>query len=178
MQASATDEDGTWAATPKAVTVQGLSAPASKVYDGTRDTSVLGSATLAASRSAVRARLDAWFDHLGLRPRVVGEFEDSALLKTFGAAGLGVFPAPEVVQADLLTIGASNVQAFAGLNGGTADELGLKLTDVEFGIALITEQAPPPAGRMATASWLSSRSAARGVRSRPMPRPTVTSAAP
>jgi LysR family transcriptional regulator, transcriptional activator of nhaA len=56
---------------------------------------------LPTGHAAVRARLDAWFDHLGVRPRVVGEFEDSALLKTFGAAGLGVFPAPEVVQADL-----------------------------------------------------------------------------
>ncbi|EHR69032.1 transcriptional regulator [Burkholderiales bacterium JOSHI_001] len=57
---------------------------------------------LPTGHAVVRARLDAWFDHHGVRPRVVGEFEDSALLKTFGAAGLGVFPAPEVVQADLL----------------------------------------------------------------------------
>jgi LysR family transcriptional regulator, transcriptional activator of nhaA len=57
---------------------------------------------LPTGHAVVRARLDAWFEHLGLRPHVVGEFEDSALLKTFGAAGLGVFPAPEVVQSDLL----------------------------------------------------------------------------
>jgi LysR family transcriptional activator of nhaA len=33
---------------------------------------------------------------------VVGEFEDSALLKTFGAAGMGVFPAAERVHDDLV----------------------------------------------------------------------------
>ena len=34
---------------------------------------------------------------------MVGEFEDSALLKTFGAAGMGVFPAADLVQTELLT---------------------------------------------------------------------------
>jgi LysR family transcriptional activator of nhaA len=51
--------------------------------------------------AAVRARLDAWFERHGLRPRVVGEFEDSALLKTFGASGMGVFPAADWVHEDL-----------------------------------------------------------------------------
>jgi LysR family transcriptional activator of nhaA len=32
----------------------------------------------------------------------VGEFEDSALLKTFGAAGMGIFPAPQMVHDDLV----------------------------------------------------------------------------
>ena len=53
-------------------------------------------------QAAVRARLDQWFERLELRPRVVGEFEDSALLVTFGAAGMGVFPAPELIH-DKLT---------------------------------------------------------------------------
>jgi LysR family transcriptional activator of nhaA len=57
---------------------------------------------LPTGHAVVRARLDAWFDRHGVHPQVVGEFEDSALLKTFGSAGLGVFPAPEVVQPDLL----------------------------------------------------------------------------
>ena len=37
-----------------------------------------------------------------MTPRIVGEFEDSALLKTFGASGMGVFPAAEWVHDDLL----------------------------------------------------------------------------
>ncbi|AYH43410.1 transcriptional activator NhaR [Azoarcus sp. DN11] len=46
--------------------------------------------------SAVRSRLDDWLARQGIRPRVVGEFEDSALLATFGESGLGAFPAPEL----------------------------------------------------------------------------------
>ena len=52
--------------------------------------------------AAVRARLDQWFERVGVRPRVVGEFEDSALLKTFGAGGMGVFPATELVHDELM----------------------------------------------------------------------------
>lgn len=56
---------------------------------------------LPTAHAAVRARLDQWFERLGIRPRIVGEFEDSALLKTFGAAGMGIFPAPELVHDEL-----------------------------------------------------------------------------
>ena len=57
---------------------------------------------LPTSHAAVRGRLDRWFEQHGVRPRIVGEFEDSALLKTFGAGGMGVFPAPEMVHSELL----------------------------------------------------------------------------
>jgi LysR family transcriptional activator of nhaA len=53
---------------------------------------------LPTGHAAVRPRLDAWFERQGIRPRVVGEFEDSALLATFGAGGLGVFPAAALVD--------------------------------------------------------------------------------
>lgn len=42
--------------------------------------------------AAIRAKLDQWFERHHLRPRVVGEFEDSALLAAFGRSGLGAFP--------------------------------------------------------------------------------------
>jgi len=57
---------------------------------------------LPTAHAAVRARLDHWFEQRAIRPRIVGEFEDSALLKTFGASGMGVFPAAEWVHDDLL----------------------------------------------------------------------------
>lgn len=57
---------------------------------------------LPTAHTAVRARLDHWFEQRAIRPRVVGEFEDSALLKTFGASGMGVFPAAEWAHEDLL----------------------------------------------------------------------------
>jgi len=56
---------------------------------------------LPTSHTAVRDRLDMWFEKLGVRPKIVGEFEDSALLKTFGASGMGVFPAAAMVDDEL-----------------------------------------------------------------------------
>jgi LysR family transcriptional activator of nhaA len=52
---------------------------------------------LPTSHATVRAALDQWFERNAIRPRIVGEFEDSALLKTFGAGGMGVFPIAEIV---------------------------------------------------------------------------------
>jgi LysR family transcriptional activator of nhaA len=58
---------------------------------------------LSTSHTASRDRLNHWFKQLGIRPRIVGEFEDGALLKTFGANGMGVFPAAEWVHEELLS---------------------------------------------------------------------------
>lgn len=44
--------------------------------------------------TSLRRSLEHWFDTQGTRPRVVAEFDDSALLKAFGREGLGLFPAP------------------------------------------------------------------------------------
>ncbi|XVJ68230.1 MAG: LysR family transcriptional regulator [Rhizobacter sp.] len=57
---------------------------------------------LPTAHAPVRARLDRWFEKNGIQPKVVGEFEDSALLKTFGASGMGVFPAAQSVHDDLV----------------------------------------------------------------------------
>jgi LysR family transcriptional regulator, transcriptional activator of nhaA len=51
---------------------------------------------------AVPTRLDHWFDQRGVWPLIVGEFEDSALLKTSGSDGMGVFPAAEWIKDELL----------------------------------------------------------------------------
>jgi LysR family transcriptional activator of nhaA len=51
--------------------------------------------------SRVRAGLQRWLDLHKLRPHIVAEFEDSALMKAFGAAGAGVFVVPAVVATDL-----------------------------------------------------------------------------
>ncbi len=48
-------------------------------------------------RTPLRQDLDAWCERVGVRPRVLAEIEDSAVLKTFGQAGVGVFAAPSVV---------------------------------------------------------------------------------
>ena len=58
---------------------------------------------LPTAHAAVRARLDQWFERESIKPHVIGEFEDNALLKTFGAAGMGVFPMASLVHEDLTT---------------------------------------------------------------------------
>jgi LysR family transcriptional regulator, transcriptional activator of nhaA len=49
----------------------------------------------------LRRSLAAWLDRQGLRPHIVAECDDSALLKVFGADGIGIFPAPENVADEL-----------------------------------------------------------------------------
>lgn len=53
--------------------------------------------------ASARMHIDLWFERHGITPRVVGEFEDSALLATFGAGGMGVFPAAELIHQKLTT---------------------------------------------------------------------------
>ncbi|RZJ27163.1 MAG: LysR family transcriptional regulator [Haliea sp.] len=57
---------------------------------------------LPTTHGAVRVPINQWFERLGITPRLAGEFEDNALLKTFGAAGMGVFPAAEMVHDELI----------------------------------------------------------------------------
>jgi len=51
--------------------------------------------------SALRRRLDDWFESMELSPRIVAEFDDSALLKAFGEAGAGVFAAPTAIEEEI-----------------------------------------------------------------------------
>jgi LysR family transcriptional activator of nhaA len=46
----------------------------------------------------LRRSINQWLDRHEVRPHVVAEFEDSALLEAFGADGLGLFTAPSVVE--------------------------------------------------------------------------------
>jgi len=50
---------------------------------------------------AIRGRYDHWFEIHDVRPDVVGEFDDNALLNTFGQHGLGLFPAPSTFTDDV-----------------------------------------------------------------------------
>jgi LysR family transcriptional activator of nhaA len=51
---------------------------------------------------AIRRDLDQWLEERWIRPRVVGEFEDGALLGEFGTAGHGVFVTPTMVEKPML----------------------------------------------------------------------------
>ena len=56
---------------------------------------------LPTENTALRRALDAWFEAQDIRPKITGEFEDSALLKVFGQDGLGVFPGPTAIEAQI-----------------------------------------------------------------------------
>jgi LysR family transcriptional activator of nhaA len=46
---------------------------------------------------AIRPALEQWFEVQRVRPRIVGEFDHSALLKAFGQGGAGLFVAPTAI---------------------------------------------------------------------------------
>jgi LysR family transcriptional regulator, transcriptional activator of nhaA len=50
----------------------------------------------------LRRTLDHYFEQEGLRPRIVAELDDSALLTTFGQAGAGLFVAPTVLEKEVI----------------------------------------------------------------------------
>ena len=52
-------------------------------------------------KTTVRRDLDQWFSEQDIHPRIVGEFEDTALLKVFGQDGIGLFPAPTVIEREV-----------------------------------------------------------------------------
>ena len=56
---------------------------------------------LPTSTTVLRRDLDHWFDAEGIRPVVLGEFDDSALLKVFGQTGAGLFAAPSVIEKEV-----------------------------------------------------------------------------
>ncbi len=65
--------------------------------------------------NAIRNRIDRWLESREIRPKIVGEFEDSALLNTFGRGGLGIFPAPLVLVEQIAA--QLNAQALGPMTG-------------------------------------------------------------
>lgn len=51
--------------------------------------------------NVLRRSLDDWFDEIEAMPRVIAEFDDSALLKAFGQAAVGVFPSPTAITEEV-----------------------------------------------------------------------------
>ena len=48
--------------------------------------------------NVLRRSIEDWFDQQEMSLNIISEFDDSALLKAFGSAGVGVFPAPTVIS--------------------------------------------------------------------------------
>ena len=58
--------------------------------------------------ASLRSSLERWFEQHHIRPQIVGEFEDSALMSVFAARGLDVFPVSR--------LGADDLSMMAGLH--------------------------------------------------------------
>lgn len=56
---------------------------------------------LPTQNTSLRRALEQWFDTLAIRPNVVHEFEDSAVLKVFGQHGEGLFASPTVIKDEI-----------------------------------------------------------------------------
>ena len=54
-------------------------------------------AVLPTHDSALRRDLERWFEAAGVRPHVVGEFEDAALMNIVAGSGVGIVPVPTAV---------------------------------------------------------------------------------
>ena len=52
--------------------------------------------------SSSRQKLMRWLEKVRLRPKIVGEFDDSALMTAFGQAGVGVFPVPTIIEEEIV----------------------------------------------------------------------------
>lgn len=59
--------------------------------------------------SAIRTSLQPWLEKKRIRARIVGEFDDTALMAAFGQAGVGAFPVPSVVEDEFMASGLLRV---------------------------------------------------------------------
>lgn len=83
------------------ITIYGVPALAAH-YRTNFPASLNGAPMLLPTRNnALRGRLEQWFGARAIHPEIVGEFEDSALLMTFGRTGQGLFPAPAALALDV-----------------------------------------------------------------------------
>ena len=71
---------------------------------------------LPTDHAAMRARIDHWLERERIRPHIAGEFEDSALLSTCAATGMGVMPAP-------VSLGEHLAQTHGLVQVGTAPDV-------------------------------------------------------
>jgi LysR family transcriptional activator of nhaA len=83
------------------ISLYGVASLAEK-YQANFPASLNGAPLLLPTRNnAIRGRIDHWLESHDLHPDVIGEFDDNALLHTFGRNGLGLFPAPSVLAKDV-----------------------------------------------------------------------------
>lgn len=60
---------------------------------------------LPTENTSLRLQLDQWLESKNIRPNVIGEFEDHAMLRAFAESGEGIVPIPALVKRPLLQTG-------------------------------------------------------------------------
>jgi len=83
------------------VTVFGSAELAKRFKRGFPDSLNEAPMLLPTQNTSLRRALELWFDQQGIRPHVMHEFEDSAILKVFGQAGEGLFAAPSAIEQEV-----------------------------------------------------------------------------
>jgi len=58
---------------------------------------------LPSQTSTLRRALEQWFEKQRIRPRIIGEFDDSTLIEVLGQAGKGIFATPSIVETSVCT---------------------------------------------------------------------------
>jgi LysR family transcriptional activator of nhaA len=53
------------------------------------------------NRNHLCSSIEKWLTKYRIRPKVIAEFDDSALMKAFGQEGVGIFAAPTVIQQEV-----------------------------------------------------------------------------
>ena len=66
--------------------------------------------------SQLRSAIDQWLDKQRIRPKMVAEFDDSALMKAFGRQGAGIFIAPAAIESEVM-------RQYEVVSIGTVDEI-------------------------------------------------------
>ncbi len=57
----------------------------------------------------LRSAIDQWRNKYHIHPKIVAEFDDSALMKAFGEAGVGVFAGPSAIEKEVCAMYRSSV---------------------------------------------------------------------
>jgi LysR family transcriptional activator of nhaA len=84
-----------------AITVFGTASLAAKFTRKFPDSLDNAPMLLPSPETLLRRALDQWFDDHKIHSQVVAEIQDGALMKTFGAAGLGIFFAPTAIEKEV-----------------------------------------------------------------------------
>ncbi len=67
--------------------------------------------------SPLRRSLELWFSQQELKPKIIGEFSDGALLTSFGQAGAGIFVSPTAIKSEIMR--QYNVEELGSVNSVT-----------------------------------------------------------